>query len=155
MREWVVGFAMNEDEADLVALVKKNRPEWQAGLWNGIGGKVEPGDLTLEAAMRREFLEETGVMIVTWEHLVVLEWEQGRVYFMRAFVPGSTLSSIRQTTDEQVGLFGTSHVTAGRLPVIPNLRWLVPLAAHRADTYAPFTITETDTDRLKVGRAGA
>lgn len=41
--------------------IKKNRPAWQAGRKNGVGGKVEEVDWCLEEAMRREFQEETGV----------------------------------------------------------------------------------------------
>lgn len=52
---------------DQVLLVQKNRPEWQAGLWNAIGGKVEDGE-TLEQANVREFGEETGLLLpgVEW-----------------------------------------------------------------------------------------
>jgi len=46
-----------------VALIKKSKPDWQAGRWNGIGGKVEPTDASDAAAMAREFEEETGVWI--------------------------------------------------------------------------------------------
>jgi 8-oxo-dGTP diphosphatase len=54
---YVVGFQFN-NAGDRVALIKKGRPEWQAGLWNGIGGGVERGE-SAEQAMEREFQEET------------------------------------------------------------------------------------------------
>ena len=60
-REWVVGFLMDSD-AEQVILIRKNRPEWQAGKLNGVGGKVEPGEL-IGGAMYREFREETGVIV--------------------------------------------------------------------------------------------
>ena len=42
-----------------VFLLRKNRPDWQAGKLNGIGGHIEEGEEPLNA-MRREALEETG-----------------------------------------------------------------------------------------------
>ena len=59
MQNYVVGFLFNKDETQ-VALVRKNRPEWQAGNLNGIGGKMEVGETTNEC-MQREFKEETGL----------------------------------------------------------------------------------------------
>lgn len=56
--EYVLGFMFNEDESK-VLLVHKNRPTWQAGKLNGIGGKIEAGETPLQA-MEREFMEETG-----------------------------------------------------------------------------------------------
>ena len=36
-----------------IALIKKAKPEWQANKWNGIGGKVEIEDITIQHAMDR------------------------------------------------------------------------------------------------------
>jgi 8-oxo-dGTP diphosphatase len=47
----------------------KNRPEYQAGLHNGLGGKVEV-DEKPKHAMAREFEEETGV------HILPKHWVQ-------------------------------------------------------------------------------
>ena len=58
----VLGFAF--DDLGRVALIEKKRPDWQAGLLNGIGGKLEDVDQDRPiAAMQREFREETGVDI--------------------------------------------------------------------------------------------
>jgi 8-oxo-dGTP pyrophosphatase MutT (NUDIX family) len=56
--EYVLGFAFSDRS---VLLIRKNRPAWQANLLNGVGGKVEPADWSLDEAMRREFKEETGI----------------------------------------------------------------------------------------------
>lgn len=40
-------------------LLNRQRSPWM-GCWNGVGGKLEPGELP-EASMRRELLEETGI----------------------------------------------------------------------------------------------
>jgi 8-oxo-dGTP diphosphatase len=44
MIKYVVGFLFNEGKTKVV-LIKKNRPDWQKGYFNGVGGKIE-GDET-------------------------------------------------------------------------------------------------------------
>lgn len=44
-----------------VLVIEKNRPEFQKGRLNLIGGKVEPGETANQAAVR-ELLEETGLV---------------------------------------------------------------------------------------------
>lgn len=63
---YVLGFAL-ASQKELVLLVKKQRgPSVNIGKWNGVGGKVEPGEKPL-AAMIREFREETGAD-ADWEY---------------------------------------------------------------------------------------
>jgi 8-oxo-dGTP diphosphatase len=57
--KYALGFAFNYDRTH-VLLVWKNRPRWQNGLLNGIGGKIEANEFPF-AAMKREFYEETGL----------------------------------------------------------------------------------------------
>lgn len=56
--KYVVGFMFSEDSSK-VALIRKNRPEWQKGLLNGIGGHCESSDKNNQDTMIREFEEET------------------------------------------------------------------------------------------------
>jgi 8-oxo-dGTP diphosphatase len=56
---YVLGLMWRSDNISLV-VIRKKKPAWQAGLLNGVGGKIEPGETELEA-MIREFKEETGV----------------------------------------------------------------------------------------------
>lgn len=149
--EWVVGFLMDE-AAERVVLIRKARPEWQAGKLNGVGGKVEPGELPAPA-MRREFHEETGVLYGLWQPFARLRWEEGTVHFYRAFASRSLLSSCHTTTDEPIEVHTVhSLLHPGREDVIPNLRWLVPLAAHRHDQYDVIDVAEKGTTLRKPGR---
>lgn len=151
-REWVVGFLFDND-ADSVVLIRKNRPVWQEGRLNGVGGKVEPGE-SIHEAMRREFIEEAGVDVGDWHHFASLTWEEGVVHFLRTFRHMDVLGECRTVTDESVerhrvhtlGLPGP-----GRQNVTPNLLWLVPLAAHRHDTYDVIDVAETGTTLRKPG----
>lgn len=49
------------DDGKRVLMQRKNRTQY-AGRYNGVGGKIEPGETPLEGA-RREIREETGVDI--------------------------------------------------------------------------------------------
>lgn len=44
---------------DEVLMLLRNRPP-NAGLWNGLGGKISPGETPLDC-VRREVLEEAGI----------------------------------------------------------------------------------------------
>lgn len=58
-KEYVLGFMFDEQRKHVV-LIKKEKPEWQRGCFNGVGGKIEEFDKQPVNAMVREFKEETG-----------------------------------------------------------------------------------------------
>lgn len=60
IQDYVLGFVFDLYNHK-VLLIKKKKPEWQKGFFNGIGGKVEKEDVIPLAAMLRECWEETGV----------------------------------------------------------------------------------------------
>lgn len=150
-RQWVVGFLL-DTEAESVILIRKNRPEWQAGKLNGVGGKVEPLE-TPDSSMRREFVEETGVWVPDWHHFATLTWEEGLVHFFRAFESIAVLERCRTMTDETVEVHSVPMlgVRDRRWDITPNLLWLVPLAAHRHDTYDLIDVVETGATLRKTG----
>jgi 8-oxo-dGTP diphosphatase len=142
---YVAGFLI-DPETDSVVLIRKNRPAWQAGRLNAVGGKIETGE-TAADAMRREFLEETGVDNLRWRLIARLRGggeEPWRVYFYRAHAPLARLQRATTTTDEEVAIWRLSQLLDHdrRNLIIPNLRWLLPLAAHTHDAYLPLEVTE-------------
>ncbi len=148
--KWSVGFLL--DDTGRVVLIRKKRPEWQAGLLNGVGGKVEPGESPLDA-MRREFREEAGVDVDEWDHLLTLGLPDGFVYVYRARVSADVVDAVYSVTDERIVVGSVSAIRAGK--TVPNLRWIVPLAAHTANDYEPFTVWETSTSTRRLPRRPA
>lgn len=136
--QYVVGFLINK-ELRTVALVRKLRPNWQKGRLNGIGGKIEPGELPLEA-MRREFREETGYDSIAWKHFCTLEGEHDprvidpdadwRVYLYYEFTDTQLSYLIHQATDEEIVIRSIDVVTGLHVTsdCLPNLTWLIPMA---------------------------
>lgn len=126
MKSYVLGFLFNVFGD--VALIRKNKPEWQKGKYNGVGGKIEEGETPLEA-MRREFNEEAGMDIDDWIKVCCLKgWESNDEFIdweLHIFVAIVPILDVKSMTGEQVISF--PHF---RLPgnVVPNLKWLIPMA---------------------------
>jgi 8-oxo-dGTP diphosphatase len=122
-----VGFLFSNEK---VLLVKKEKPNWQKGYWNGIGGKLLPDEAPL-AGMRREFHEETALDVpdARW-HLVGMEGQaEYETYFYSAFEPmGATLPPVPRLNDANEWLAWRELRFLDQLQVIGNLRWLIPLA---------------------------
>ena len=131
MDRFVVGFAFTQKEEDRrVLLVKKNRPEWQRGRLNGIGGKIEMGEFP-EAAMARECLEETGLTL-DWERRGLLKGTNldGRPFECHLFYAYSDqILGFRQNEDEILGLFVPEELHA--LEIVHSLDFLIPFGLSR------------------------
>lgn len=54
-------------------LLNRFRPPTM-GLWNGVGGKLEPNETPL-AGVLREVLEETGILLDTAEYKGIVSWD--------------------------------------------------------------------------------
>lgn len=126
MAAMVVGFVFSGTK---VLLVKKARPEWQAGLFNGIGGKCEPGERPRDA-MAREFKEETGLDLRRgiWAPMLRLDTTDGSVvHFFTATITHEAVAwLLTPQPDEPVSWVDVCELDA--TDVVPNLRWLVPMA---------------------------
>ena len=130
-REYVTGFLFDDHE-ELVVLVRKNRPEWQAGKFNGVGGKLEPGETPAEA-MRREFREEAGVDVQEWTHFITIFGKDFKVHFFYAHTP--LITQVKTMTDEMIMVYPVNAIGQDYDEVVCNLRWLVPMAKSFAAKY--------------------
>jgi len=120
MTKYVAGFLFNPDLSK-VALIKKNKPDWQKDKLNAIGGKVEDGESSF-TAMTREFWEEADIKITDWEFFCKMSGEDWEVDFFRSCGD----YKIRSVESEEVNWYDIKEIN--NLPVIQNLKWLVPLA---------------------------
>ena len=127
MESYVCGFAFSKDKRNVI-LIKKNRPDWQKGLFNGLGGHIEIGETPIEA-MVREFCEEAGYKTYcdSWVPLIKIsdsslfcEWE---VYFFFTF---QEIECCRTMTDEKLDIIKIKELR--KYKTIPNLKWLIPMA---------------------------
>jgi len=135
---YVVGFVIYDGD---VLLIEKRRPRWQDGKWNGVGGKIEPGESPL-AAMVREFREEAGVVVTEWEHFATLSGEGFEVVYFRAFP--DRMPHTRQMTDEALCWWPMSVLPAS----LASTHWLIPMATHVGSHDVPLLILERGATAL-------
>ena len=115
----VLGFLFNE-KLTKVVLIRKKRPEWQRNLLNGVGGKIEEGETSLNA-MIRECREETGLVVPEWVYYCSL-WPPGS--HVAVFASTSDICRARTMTDEEIVILNIDDM----MLIVPNLTWLIPMA---------------------------
>jgi 8-oxo-dGTP diphosphatase len=149
MQLYVCGFLFSPDRSQ-VLLIRKNRPAWQAGHLNGIGGKVEPGESPHDA-MVREFREEASLTIPSWHQILTLTSTDWQGHFFRAFGP---IQSAKPATDEQLEIHPASALPND---TIRNLHWVIPLMLdedpHNGTYQLQLTSTQTVVGGLQDLRA--
>ncbi|MBD1570311.1 NUDIX domain-containing protein [Aliivibrio sp. S10_S31] len=139
MISYVTGFMFSKNIKN-VALIKKIKPTWQKGLYNGIGGKVECNE-TASEAMAREFEEETGVKTHPDEWRLYTIITSPNEYEISFFFMISDQAYFVQTIEKEV----VSIYQINQLPenTIWNLRWLIPLALDPKLTFrSPLKLNE-------------
>lgn len=114
-RKYVVGFLISQN-CKRVVLIRKNRPQWQAGKLNGVGGHIEDGETPIKAMMR-EFLEETGVRITSWHKFAQCIGAEWHMHCFCCFVNDSRidLCNLKTTTDEDIVVFNVENGNRGQL----------------------------------------
>lgn len=141
MKRYVAGFMFNSG-CTHVALVEKQKPDWQRGRLNAIGGKIEQIWVADDesypeppaVAMAREFVEETGYQTQPddWTEFCVLHGPHGELtgppwqvhFFYHVAGFHDIEKRLRTTTDERIIVEPIRH----RRTRIANLEWLIPMA---------------------------
>ncbi len=138
MKEYVLGFAFSKDKKEII-LIEKQKPDWQKGKLNGVGGKVEIGEVPY-SAMVREFEEETSVKTEAkdWHLFGCMNFENdimgggAQVWLFRMFndvisdcLTNESEQILRVNTDTVLDVYACMH----------NLPILIPLAISEEFSY--------------------
>lgn len=127
MKRYTVGFIFDPTLCRVV-LIHKNRPDWQNGRMNGIGGHIEEGEESV-ACMVRETQEESGLVTgkEQWVFLGTIH-EPGALVDFYATIHAGDPKDIVSCTDEPVEWCDVAHLPE---QVLPNIPWLVAYGKDR------------------------
>ena len=136
--KYTVGFIFSSVNLNHVLLVHKQKPEWQKGRVNGVGGKVESGE-SPEECISRETKEETCLAIPPKDWVLVgrIVQQAGDVAVFAAEY-GGALADAKKGDHEEVEWFPVASLPS---TVIDNLKWMVPLAQQALQGAQSFQFT--------------
>lgn len=144
---YVLGFIVCLDTKEVV-LIKKNKPEFQKGFYNGIGGKIEEDDKEdAQLAMSRECKEECGLYIAPSEWIAFCNMnsdesidkvsDSWNVECFITYIPLSVLNTIRSITDEEVTRFNLDKIYL-ESQLLGNVAWLIRMGLDYTYNKGPF-----------------
>lgn len=128
MKKYVLGFLFSNDKRD-IALIRKERPEFQKGKFNGVGGKIENDETPLEA-MNRECKEEFEINVEWKQYLTIIDKKQTLLYLFKAFdnkiydLDGLTFNDVM----EEIYRFDLYKFNQLGNECMYNLPWMVNMA---------------------------
>lgn len=125
MKNYSISFIFTRD-MQRVLLIKKNRPEWQKGKLNGIGGHIEEGETPLECIVREVF-EETSLKIPhdNWVHFGTITNADTTQLSLFCCIYQGDQNDAKTSTDEEIAWVDTLMLPE---KMMGNLSWLIPLA---------------------------
>ena len=126
MNKYVTGFLVNPD-TNKVCLIKKNKPAWQKGRLNGVGGHIEAGESPKDA-MTREFWEEAGEDKIVWRQFLFVTGKEYELYCFTAKADSNNIKKIHTMTDEIIDWFPVEALPEN---ILANLKWLIPMANYK------------------------
>lgn len=110
MKKYTLAFIFNHD-LKKVLLIRKNKPVEQAGLLNGVGGKMEDFDQTFLDCIKREVEEETGLVLEKDDFINIGNLTDNEYYIVEIFtakIEDNLINSFEKMTDEDVVLLDIS-----------------------------------------------
>jgi 8-oxo-dGTP pyrophosphatase MutT (NUDIX family) len=138
INRYVCGFIFDQEQR-LVLLIKKKRPHWQFNRLNGVGGRVEGNETTTEA-MKRECVEETGLLIAekAWRYFAVLKTEGVEVHFFSTEV--KTLELPQPLKGDERPIWSNVGSLKHLANVQHDLLYLVPMALDERGPFAEIEV---------------
>lgn len=124
--EYVLVFPRTADSTEKILLVEKDRPAWQKGRLNLVGGKVEQGETAVDAAVR-ELAEESGMGVIGHPcHVGTIEGTNCVVYVVQVLLAENQKITPRPEETERV--FWEYWAEVKNDPrLITNLKTIIPL----------------------------
>ncbi len=134
MTKYALGFICSKDQ---VILIHKNRPDWQAGKLNGLGGKIESGESGLDTIVR-EVQEEAGVITNPrdWRLICLMQGPDWQVDVFSMHL--DTLPLVESLTDEIVEVFDIANLPPFTLG---SVRWLLAMSSDSRVQDVTLTVT--------------
>lgn len=133
-KEYVLIFVRHGDD---ILLVQKNRPSWQAGLFNLPGGKIEPHEAPIMAAAR-ELHEETDLLAF---YLKEVGWVDGDGYQIYVFAAVSHHPEHAFSKTDELICWMNYRDALLSPQLIPNLRIMIPLLMAGVDSWVMRPVT--------------
>lgn len=119
MKHYVLAFIFDQERKN-VLLIQKNKPRWQAGKWNGVGGKIKGGERAYEAVYR-EIQEETGHFPdEPVRHTITFVCPGGTVFVYAVICDGKI--PFRQIEKEPLKIWPVNNLPE---TIMNNLQWLI------------------------------
>lgn len=141
--EYVCGVIFDAQTRSKVLLIRKLRPEWQKGLLNFPGGKIEQGEVPAHA-VSREIQEETGLYIAPkdWENFLINFGPNGQfpVYYFVAFV--DNLGDARTQEQEEISIWDISKLNQIPSDLIANVRAFMYIALDQSGLNKPLILSD-------------
>jgi 8-oxo-dGTP diphosphatase len=132
------GFIFNKTLTK-VLLIHKLAPVWMLGKINGIGGKLEINETSLDCIVR-EVAEETGIKTVQdkWTYSGCNDGSTWHVDFYGYIYTGKLFPATTYEK-EKIEWFDIYNLPAN---IMPNLTWLIPLTLDKltANEYKMFEV---------------
>lgn len=121
LKKYTLGFVFSED-LERVLLIEKLRPEILFRKLNGVGGKLEEGELPLEG-MIREFKEETNIDFSDFKEAGTLNGNNSKIFLFTGKT--NQIHEFENMTDEELYVVGADYLDKNR--IASNVGWLVPM----------------------------
>lgn len=104
---YVVGIITDKER---VLLLKKNNPDWQKGLYNGVGGKVELEETPLEAIIK-QCNKEVGLNVINWSEIETNILNNGiELTYFFAILEKEEIEKAQSLQGERVELFSIDNL---------------------------------------------
>lgn len=121
--KYCVGFLFDSKKEQVLLIRKEKGPECIRGSLNGLGGKIEEGELSLKS-IEREFKEESGLFISQHKWIYVCRLKKGEDEIDIYAYADDCIFNYRQIEEEQVGIYNIDFAL-DQLKCVYNLSWII------------------------------